>query len=191
MDPARSRARELVGAAGLKQPLLLVEDRAITLDSLASNTLPGFADRAVLLRDLSEAVRAGSPPSLVSILSLEGYDKFGETYGTPAQQALAARLAARLRATLQERGTCYRAGQDELAVLITAPIGEALPLLKAAVTALRHLDRLAPVTASFGAAALPDEADSAAAAIHLATERLATNTPRHTPRRRTVYQWNT
>lgn len=149
-----------------------------------SDPLTGFGSRRALLEDLAELVGDDAPPSVVAIFALEGLGEYGTFHGDLAREALLARLAQRLALKLRRVGACYRPRTDEFIALISAPLGDVIPLLDACAGVLRERDRYVTITASFGAALLPDEASDPIEALRVADERLLSNSPRRRPRRR-------
>jgi GGDEF domain-containing protein len=154
------------------------------VDQDYADPLTGFGTRAALLEDLADVVCDGAPPSVVAIFALEGLGEYGAFHGELARERVVSNLARRLAAKLGPPGSCYRPRNDEFIALISAPLAEAIPLLDACAAALRERDRYVTITASFGAALLPDEADEPVEALRIADERLSSNSPRRRPRRR-------
>jgi GGDEF domain-containing protein len=146
--------------------------------------LTGFGLRPALLAALAGAVEAGGPPRLLVLFSLDGFEEYVALFGRLAGRTLIVRLAARLAEALAPFGTCYRPRYDEFAALVETPIADAKPVLDAAVAALRERATTVAVTASWGAAMLPEEASDPIAALALADERLASNAPRRRRRNR-------
>lgn len=165
-----------------------MEVRLAPLPSLVerdyADPLTGFGTRTALLEDLAELVRDDAPASVVAIFALEGLGEYGAFHGELARERVVARLAHRLAAKLGPPGSCYRPRNDEFIALISAPLAEVIPLLDACAATLRERDRYVTITASFGAALLPDEADEPVEALRIADERLSSNSPRRRPRRR-------
>jgi two-component system cell cycle response regulator len=149
-----------------------------------TDPLTGFGTRAALMEDLAEVVGPDAPPSAVAIFALEGLGEYGAFHGDLARERVVARLAERLATKLGPPGSCYRPRNDEFIALIAAPLAEVIPLLDASAATLRERDRYVTITASFGAALLPDEASEPIEALRIADERLSSNSPRRRPRRR-------
>jgi diguanylate cyclase (GGDEF)-like protein len=135
-----------------------------------TDALTGLANRRKLLADLDLALDEAreDTPRLLAIFDLNGFKHYNDTFGHPAGDALLARLAAKLEATVAPGGHAYRMGGDEFCVLI--PASE--PLLARATHALSEHGESFSVTSSYGAAAIPGEATTASDALRVADERL-------------------
>jgi diguanylate cyclase (GGDEF)-like protein len=114
---------------------------------------------------LEEAARAGAEPSTLGLFDLDGFKAFNDRFGHPAGDALLERVAARLTTALREDGAAFRLGGDEFCVLIA---GEARVRVAELADALGEDG----VSASYGAAVLPEEALSAHAALSEADRRM-------------------
>jgi GGDEF domain-containing protein len=160
------------------------ESAALVRDELLTDSLTGFGTRHKLLLDLERAVRPNCEPTLLVIFCLEGFDEYVELLGRLESQTLLLRLAGRLAKTLEPAGTCYRPREDEFAALVHTPIAAVKPILDSAVLALRERGGYVAISASFGAAMLPDEASDATGALEIADDRVSSNAPRRKPRNR-------
>jgi GGDEF domain-containing protein len=160
------------------------DSAGLVRDELLTDSLTGFGTRHKLLLDLERAVRPTSEPTLLVIFCLEGFDEYVDLLGRLESQTLLLRLAGRLAKTLEPAGTCYRPREDEFAVLVHTPIATVKPILDSAVLALRERGGHVAISASFGAAMLPDEASDPTGALQIADERLSSNAPRRKPRNR-------
>jgi GGDEF domain-containing protein len=152
-------------------------------ESLLVDPLTGLGTRNALLAQLGDAVRGEREPTLLVVFGLEGFDEYVTLFGSLAGRTLLVKLGARLADALGAGASCYRPRQDEFAALVPTPIGAVTEVLDRAVAALRERAASVAVTAAWGAAMLPDEADDAIGALKLADTRLASNAPRR--RRRT------
>jgi GGDEF domain-containing protein len=158
------------GDAGTPQPLF--------------DPLTGFGTRQALVAELGAAVEPGSEPTLLVVFGLDGFHDYVTLFGSLAGRTLVVKLASRLADALGPAAVCYRPRQDEFAALVPTPIAAVAEVLDAAVAALRERAASVAVTAAWGAAMLPEEAADPAAALQLADERLASNTPRRRRRNR-------
>jgi GGDEF domain-containing protein len=154
-------------------------------EQLQIDPLTGFGTRQSLITAVGEAVDPSHPQTLLVIFGLEGFDEYVALFGRLAGRTLLVRLATRLAEALPT-ATCYRPRYDEFSALVETTIAEAKPVLDAAVVALRERATSVAVTASWGAAMLPEEASSPIAALKLADERLSSNAPRRRRRNRRV-----
>lgn len=151
---------------------------------LLVDPLTGFGTRQALVAGLCEAVEPGAPAKLLVVFGLDGFDDYVALFGRLAGRTLLVKLAARLAEALGSQGVCFRPRYDEFSALIETRIDAATPLLDAAVIALRERATSGAVTAAWGAAMLPEEADDPILALALADRRLASNAPRRRRRNR-------
>lgn len=136
-----------------------------------------FGNREQLIADITDAVRPGVPPRALVLLALDGFRDFVERVGPLESGALLAELAGRLEESVSPVGACYRAREDEFAVLCEAR-GTALePLVEGAAETLREPSAQAAVAVTWGSVVLPDEASDPVGALRLADKRLAANRP--------------
>ena len=103
------------------------------------------------------------------MFDLDGFKRYNDAYGHPAGDALLARLARKLTATLGPEDTAYRLGGDEFYLLLS---GASPGAVEAAAAALSERGDGFTVTCSRGAVELPAEAGDAAGALGLADRRL-------------------
>ena len=150
----------------------------------AADPLTGFGMRETLLSQLTAAVHPEAEPTLLVIFGLEGFDEYVALFGRLAGRTLTVKLAARLAQALPSDARCFRPRYDEFAALVGTPIADAKSILDAAVAALRARATSVAVTASWGAAMLPEEAATPIGALELADTRLGSNAPRRKRRNR-------
>jgi GGDEF domain-containing protein len=153
-------------------------------EPLLVDPLTGFGTRHALLRELASAVEGKRGPTLLVVFGLEGFEEYETLFGTLAGRTLLVKLAARLAEALGAASSCYRPRQDEFAALVPTPIAGVSEVLDRAVGALRERAASVAVSAAWGAAMLPDEADDPTAALTVADTRLASNAPRRKRRNR-------
>ena len=147
----------------------------LELQRLANfDPLTGLGNRRKLTADLEEALALPETavPHMLIIFDLNGFKHYNDTFGHPAGDALLARLATQLAEAAATHGEAYRLGGDEFCVLGAPPPGEAESYVSATVTALEEEGAGFAVSASFGAAILPEEAQTASAALTVADRRL-------------------
>ena len=153
-------------------------------ETLLVDPLTRLGTRNALLADLGAAVDGQRGPALLVVLGLEGFDEYVTLFGSLAGRTLLVKLGARLAAALGSESSCYRPRHDEFAALVPTPIGAVAEVLDRAVAALRERAASVAVTAAWGAAMLPEEADDPIGALKLADTRLASNAPRRKRRNR-------
>jgi two-component system cell cycle response regulator len=137
-----------------------------------TDALTGLGNRRALSRELERLVAGQRPPAVLALFDLDGFKHYNDSFGHPAGDALLQRLGAKLEAHVAERGGfAYRMGGDEFCVLLGHD-GDAALIAAAAGAALsEHGDGFA-IGCSFGAVALPEEADEAGEAMRLADQRM-------------------
>jgi diguanylate cyclase (GGDEF)-like protein len=136
-----------------------------------SDPLTGLANRRRLFADLERAVSRGTGASSVLMLfDLDGFKHYNDTFGHLAGDALLTRLGHALAQVAGGAGRAYRLGGDEFCVLADADARAELELLAPAALAEQG-DGFA-VTASYGAVAVPEEANDARDALRLADQRM-------------------
>lgn len=147
-------------------------DSAASGEELLVDALTGLSSRHKLMADLDDAIEPSSETTLLVIFDIDGLQRHAENAGEEEANRLLVRLAAQLTRVLDQSATCYRTRAWELSALITAPIPAAMTLLTEAVSAFERLGEEADLSASFGAAILPDEATEPIEALMIADERL-------------------
>lgn len=155
-----------------------------TMQPLVTDPLTGFGPRGSLIADLTDAAAARDRSRTFAIFDLAGLRDYTELYGRIEGESLLTRLATRLSEALGSSTRYYRPRNDELAVLLDAPLARAEPLLTATVAALNDRFAQFDLAVSFGAATLPDEASDAVAALVLADRRLSLAARTRLPRER-------
>jgi GGDEF domain-containing protein len=153
-------------------------------EPLLVDPLTGFGTRNALLAELADAVRGGQGATLLVVFGLEGFDEYVTLFGSLAGRTLLVKLGARLADALGPGSSCFRPRQDEFAALVPTPIEGVKDVLDRAVAALRERAASVAVSAAWGAAMLPEEADDPVGALKLADSRLASNAPRRRRRNR-------
>ena len=140
-----------------------------------TDVLTGLGNRRKLLLDLERGLREASAekPRILMLFDLDGFKSYNDTHGHLAGDALLARLGATLAAAVDPYGRAYRMGGDEFCALLR---GDDRTRLQSAMSiaslALCETGRDYEIRASWGAAALPHEADTPDAALHLADQRM-------------------
>ena len=136
-----------------------------------TDSLTGLGNRRKLMADMDEITRAGRRAVLV-ILDLNGFKSYNDTFGHPAGDALLARIGARLSATVEGQGRAYRLGGDEFCSLWYGETTNSLTPELASAAAMREQGEGFAITGSYGAVAIPGEAQSTEEALQTADRRL-------------------
>jgi diguanylate cyclase (GGDEF)-like protein/putative nucleotidyltransferase with HDIG domain len=144
------------------------------------DALTGLGNRRKLLLHLDEALADGGP-WLMALFDLNGFKSYNDTFGHPAGDDLLVRLAIRLRDAMPT-DTAFRFGGDEFLVLTRAEI-DCEGLLERAALALSDSGDGFQITASFGAAFVPDETNDADIALDICDQRLYNEKSRRSDRR--------
>jgi two-component system, cell cycle response regulator len=139
-----------------------------------TDALTGLRNRRALMRDLESMATRATPddPVALVLFDLNGFKSYNDRFGHPAGDALLQRLGFRLMA-LEKAGTrVYRLGGDEFSLLATSDVPSAASLIDRAVEALSEDTEGFQVSASFGAAFIPQDAVEISEALRLADVRL-------------------
>jgi len=139
-----------------------------------TDPLTGLGNRRMLMEDLADAVLDARPDDqrLLMVFDLNGFKVYNDTFGHPAGDALLARLAHTLRATVAANGRAYRMGGDEFCVLLRPGLIPVPVLVAALRTALVDHGDGFDVDAACGTVLIPAEAQDVEAALLLADRRL-------------------
>jgi two-component system, cell cycle response regulator len=136
-----------------------------------TDALTGLGNRRALTRDLDRVAGGQRAGAVLALFDLDGFKHYNDSYGHPAGDALLQRLGAKLAAHVAGAGTAYRMGGDEFCVLLAdgaAPDEEAA----ACAGALSEQGDGFTITCSFGAIAVPGEAQDAGEALRIADQRM-------------------
>jgi len=144
------------------------------LEQVQTDPLTGLGNRGRMQVDLERLceIATESNPVTLLFLDLNGFKHFNDTLGHPAGDELLARLGRQLRDAMAENGTAYRVGGDEFCVLLTCPEGDFDEATKRAAEALTERGPGYAIAASWGAAAVPSEANSPSTVLQLADVRM-------------------
>jgi diguanylate cyclase (GGDEF)-like protein len=146
---------------------------ADTRTEALTDALTGLGNRRRLMRDLEEVLdpHAGRPSVLI-LFDLNGFKGYNDVFGHPAGDALLARLGARLGAATAPHAAAYRMGGDEFCVLAPLADGNPLATLERGRRALGEVGDGFEISAAYGCVLVPEEADSAGAALGIADRRM-------------------
>jgi diguanylate cyclase (GGDEF)-like protein len=151
-----------------------VRENKALLEQVRTDPLTGLGNRGgmqVDLEALCDQVSAAAPVTLL-LFDLNGFKRYNDTFGHPAGDELLARLGYELREAVGEDGTAYRAGGDEFCVLLTCDERRVDAAKRNAAEALTASGKSFEVAASWGAAAIPEEAGEPTEALQLADVRM-------------------
>ena len=149
-----------------------VTERKMAADRVAyqafHDQLTGLPNRRSLFADLDACSEAREAAGLI-LFDLDGFKAYNDAFGHPAGDALLTRLGGKLAAVVGD-ASAYRMGGDEFCVLVRS--GDVEATLEAACAALTEHGEGFSVTASYGVASLPVEAETSAEALRLADQRM-------------------
>ena len=149
---------------------LSLRENSRLLEMVRTDHLTGLGSQARLQMDLEP--RSGGPgPLTVILLDLNGFKHYNDTFGHTAGDKMLGLLGSRLQAKMAPMGTGYRLGGDEFVVLVHGDCEDRDALAARAAEALSSRGSGFDLSAAWGIASVPEEADSAAAAMQLADVR--------------------
>ena len=147
------------------------------LDQVRTDRLTGLGSQAGMQMDLELREHSPQEPLTVILLDLNGFKRYNDSFGHPAGDKMLAMLGRRLKAALGPRATGYRLGGDEFLVLVEGGISD-LGLERrdeiavGAAEALTSKGKGFDLSAAWGIASVPEEAESAEEAMQLADVRM-------------------
>jgi len=146
--------------------------RQSRLESL-TDPLTGLANRRGLMAEIEDRLaHSTSEPFTLAIFDLDGFKGYNDSFGHAAGDALLARVGSRLRATVSGDAIAFRMGGDEFCLLAPSALGETHPTVIAARDSLTESGEGFSIGCSYGAVAIPDEADDAERALVIADRRM-------------------
>ena len=139
-----------------------------------TDALTGLGNRRKLVADLHGEVAAASreAPRILILFDLDGFKRYNDNFGHLAGDALLARLGHKLAAAVTPFGEAYRLGGDEFCAVLSVVPDRLEDLLEQSADALRESGEGFDVESSYGAVALPHEADTPALALQIADQRM-------------------
>jgi diguanylate cyclase (GGDEF)-like protein len=138
-----------------------------------SDPLTGLGNRRKLADDAARWLPdPAARPHLLTVLDLDGFKVYNDTFGHLAGDALLARLGAKLSTELVGLGDAYRLGGDEFCVVCEIDADRIEDVIAASVHALTESGEEFSIRASYGVVLLPHEADTLEYALQLADERM-------------------
>jgi diguanylate cyclase (GGDEF)-like protein len=156
---------------------LSLRENTKLLEQVRTDPLTGLGSQARLRMDLELRERSPGASLTVILLDLNGFKRYNDNFGHPAGDKMLAMLGQRLKAAVEPPATGYRLGGDEFLVLVEGGV-VALGLERrdeiavAAAEALTAQGRGFELSAAWGIASVPEEADSPAEAMQLADVRM-------------------
>jgi diguanylate cyclase (GGDEF)-like protein len=156
--------------------LSLRENKSL-LEQVQTDRLTGLGSQARLQMDLEDRERSPQEPLTVILLDLNGFKRYNDTFGHPAGDEMLGMLGKRLGAAIDSEATGYRLGGDEFLVVVEGGLADLGPDERGALAArtaeaLTSQGRGFDLSAAWGIASVPEEADSPAEAMHLADVRM-------------------
>jgi diguanylate cyclase (GGDEF)-like protein len=156
---------------------LSLRENTRLLEQVRTDPLTGLGSQARLRMDLELRERSPTAPLTVILLDLNGFKRYNDSFGHPAGDKMLAMLGRRLKAVLEPQATGYRLGGDEFLVLVEGGIVELGlqrrdELAAGAAEALTSQGKGFDLSAAWGIASVPEEADSPEEAMQLADVRM-------------------
>jgi diguanylate cyclase (GGDEF)-like protein len=148
------------------------------LEQVRTDPLTGLGSQARLQMDLEHHERSPGRALTVILLDLNGFKRYNDTFGHPAGDKMLSMLGRRLRGAIDpQEATAYRLGGDEFLVLVDGGlVDRGMPgrteLATRSAEALSARGSGFDVSAAWGFASVPEEADSPSEAMHLADVRM-------------------
>jgi diguanylate cyclase (GGDEF)-like protein len=139
------------------------------------DTLTGLRNRGAFQRDLAALVASSSrEPFALIVLDLDGFKAVNDTHGHPAGDGLLGRVGGAIGASCRGLDQAYRYGGDEFALLLrrtipteAAVVGDRVAMAIASLTSTDDIH----VTASYGIAAWPADAEAGPDLVVVADKR--------------------
>jgi diguanylate cyclase (GGDEF)-like protein len=138
-----------------------------------TDSLTGLANRRRLMADLPGALAdaCDKRPLNLTILDLNGFKAYNDSFGHLAGDALLTRLGSRLEAAVPPGARVYRLGGDEFCVL-AANVSDSSLVERLAAVALEEHGEGFTVGAAWGSVLIPLEGTTAEAALRTADQRM-------------------
>ena len=156
---------------------LSLRENTRLLEQVRTDPLTGLGSQARLRMDLELRERSPRASLTVILLDLNGFKRYNDNFGHPAGDKMLAMLGKRLKAAVEPPAAGYRLGGDEFLVLVDGGIVELGfegrdEIAVAAAEALTSNGKGFELSAAWGIASVPEEADSPAEAMQLADVRM-------------------
>lgn len=156
---------------------LSLRDNNQLLEQVRTDRLTGLGSQARMHMDLEARERSPGHPLTVILLDLNGFKRYNDTFGHPAGDKMLSLLGRRLGVAIRDEATGYRLGGDEFLILAEGGLvdrgrEQRDALAVRAAEALTSSGRGFELSAAWGIASIPEEADSPAEAMQLADVRM-------------------
>jgi len=152
---------------------LSLRENTRLLEQVRTDRLTGLGSQARLRMDLEPRGPGGvERPLTLILLDLNGFKHYNDTFGHPAGDKMLGLLGGRLRGAVAPEGVGYRLGGDEFVVLIEGRAPNRDAVATRAAEALTSQGSGFDLSAAWGIASVPEEADTAASAMQLADVRM-------------------
>jgi diguanylate cyclase (GGDEF)-like protein len=181
-DPtlANTISAQMLAVGGVGVILLALSLGAIARDhremtrELATDELTGLRNRRALVADLERACRSAtvSYPARLWLFDLDDFKRYNDAFGRAAGDTMLERLGGRLRDAMAPYGRTYRAGGDEMCVLVRKRLDDPEAALARAREALSEKGGAFDIAVSVGAVSIPRDTAEAAQALLLADQRM-------------------
>jgi diguanylate cyclase (GGDEF)-like protein len=151
---------------------------AASREEALTDALTGLGNRRRFMLELDAALAGEGAPFTLVVFDLDGFKAYNDSFGHSAGDALLARVAGRLGATVEGEGRAYRLGGDEFCVLAVTN-DESNDLAERAAAALTEEGEGFAVSCSYGAVLMPSEAGQLSEALSMADHRMYLHKQRH------------
>jgi two-component system cell cycle response regulator len=156
---------------------LSLRENSRLLEQVRTDPLTGLGSQARLRMDLELRERSPTAPLTVILLDLNGFKRYNDSFGHPAGDKMLTMLGKRLKAAVEPPATGYRLGGDEFLVLVDGGVAglgleRRQEIAVSAAEALTAKGKGFDLSAAWGIASVPEEADSPAEAMQLADVRM-------------------
>jgi diguanylate cyclase (GGDEF)-like protein len=156
---------------------LSLRENTRLLEQVRTDRLTGLGSQARMQMDLEVLERSAAKPMTVILLDLNGFKRYNDTFGHPAGDKMLGLLGRRLGVAVRDEAIGYRLGGDEFLVLAEGGLADRGPkgrnaLAASAAEALTSRGRGFDLSAAWGIASIPEEADSPEEAMQLADVRM-------------------
>src|SRR5262249_19145232 len=137
--------------------VMSITSETIEVRPPSDGALVRLGTREELLTDIGQAVQPGVAPRALVLLALDGFREYADRVGPLESRTLVSHLATRLEEAVRPVGSCYRAREDEFAVLCDADGATLEPLVDHAAGSLRDPALRVSVAVVWSSVVLPEE----------------------------------